>query len=215
MIKAVIFDLDGTLINSEALLAQALQRVLAKRTQLIDLNLLYEICWGRSWRGIHQNLQERGHVGNLTMDELVLLVDDEMIGTPLPQIPGSVNLVKYLKGKVPMSIVSGSTRKQIAEAIEQCELQDCFDFYLGAEDYDSGKPSPECYFLAAKHLKLEPAECLVFEDSEAGVQAAKDAGMQCVALSPEGKFDLSKADTVLKDLSEFDTSDIESTTCYR
>lgn len=78
-------------------------------------------------------------------------------------------------------------------------------FVLGAEDYEPGKPSPAGFLLGARRLGVPPETCLVFEDSRAGVLAAKQAGMLCVALARPGSHpqDLSGADWILEDLAAF------------
>ncbi len=78
-------------------------------------------------------------------------------------------------------------------------------FYLGHEDYEPGKPHPACYLTAARKLGVAPERCVVFEDSDAGLCAAKDAGMYGVALSRSGRPGqaYSRADLILSDLAEF------------
>ena len=85
-------------------------------------------------------------------------------------------------------------------------MADCFRAIVGSGEYERGKPAPDCFLLAARKLGAEPAECTVFEDSEAGVAAGKAAGMRVVALKlpDHPPQDLSAADLVLDDLSKFD-----------
>ena len=112
-----------------------------------------------------------------------------------------------------MAIVSGSTRHDIQEAIDQMEIGDCLAFFVGAEDYRFGKPAPDCFQLAADKLGIAPAACVVFEDSTVGVAAAKAAGMYCVALSRPGRpaQQLDGADLVLDDLAGFQLADLPPT----
>jgi len=107
-----------------------------------------------------------------------------------------------------VAIVSGSTRRQVAAAIELMAIEDHLQFYLGSEDYPYGKPDPSCFLLAARRLGVAPDRCLVFEDSTAGVRAAKAAGMRCIALYRPGHHaqNLTGADEVLTDLADFDAA---------
>lgn len=121
-------------------------------------------------------------------------------------LPSSLALLVRLARDLPVAIVSGSGRKMIAEWIEELELTPHIDFYIGCEDYPTGKPDPRCYLMAAERLGLSSEKCLVFEDSNAGVTAAKAAGMHCVALRCHGARpqDLSAADWIVSDLAELD-----------
>jgi len=85
-------------------------------------------------------------------------------------------------------------------------LRDAVSFSLGAEDYGPGKPDPSCFLMAAERLGVNPEQCVVFEDSAAGVLAAKSAGMSCVALVRPGlpEQDVTSADRVVEDLGDFD-----------
>jgi beta-phosphoglucomutase-like phosphatase (HAD superfamily) len=85
-------------------------------------------------------------------------------------------------GKVPMAVVSGSTRESVTKSLELLGLIDKFDTLVCAEDYTRSKPDPEPFLVAAKRLGVAPADCLVFEDTEMGVQAATAAGMASVKI---------------------------------
>jgi len=83
-------------------------------------------------------------------------------------------------GRIPLAIVSGSPRHSVERTLKTLQLTDKFQVLVCAEDYSKGKPDPEPFLLAAKLLNVEPAKCLVFEDADAGIAAAKAAGMQWV-----------------------------------
>jgi len=86
------------------------------------------------------------------------------------------------------------------------DAADCIAFYLGASDYPFGKPHPSGFLMAAERLGVEPANCVVFEDSAVGVAAGKAAGMKVVALAQplRPKQDVAAADLILDDLGKFD-----------
>ncbi|RYZ81903.1 MAG: HAD family hydrolase, partial [Proteobacteria bacterium] len=85
-------------------------------------------------------------------------------------------------GKLPMAIVTGSRRKPVEMTLTHLGLNKYFDHLVCAEDYVNGKPAPDCFLLAAKLVGVDPAHCLVFEDAPLGVQAALNAGMECLLL---------------------------------
>jgi sugar-phosphatase len=122
------------------------------------------------------------------------------------RIEGSIALLRRLARERPVCIVSGSSTKTVAAAVDHLGIGDALRFFLGADDYSPGKPHPAGYLLAAERLRVPPADCLVFEDSEAGLRAAKAAGMRCVVLLRDvrNSQDFSTADLVLADLADFD-----------
>ena len=102
-----------------------------------------------------------------------------------------------------VGIVSGSPRVDIESAIVNLKIGDEVSFFVCSEEYAHGKPDPTCYLMAAERAGVAPADCVVFEDSAAGVIAAKRAGMHCVALRLPGHpaQDISGADEIFSDLS--------------
>jgi len=121
------------------------------------------------------------------------------------RIKSSIELLKKLSRDYSVCIVSGSARKDVEDGIALMGIDSHLQFYLTNEDYSVGKPDPACYLLAADKLQLSPEHCLVFEDSAAGIAAAKDAGMYCIALQRKGapQQDTSGADEVLDNLADF------------
>ena len=102
----------------------------------------------------------------------------------MPVLEGARELVSLLSGAdIPVAIVSGSSRAEIKEALVELGFESQLAFYMGAEDYPEGKPAPDGYLKAARRLNVEPKDCLVFEDSEAGIASARNAGMRVVATS--------------------------------
>jgi len=208
--RAFIFDLDGTLIDSELLWVDAMVAYLADRQCGCPRNEMMRIVFGRSWLDIHRDITARfpvlAHVSRQQMaDELRDYYLEQCKKTDSIIIPSSVELLKSLAKDYPVIVVSGSPRDDVAEAVKLMGAESCVRFVLGAEDYSPGKPSPAGFLLGAKMLGVAPEHCVVFEDSWAGVTAAKAAGMMCVALSrqTENPQDLSAADWVLPDLSDF------------
>jgi len=174
----------------------------------LDVTFACELVFGRAWSDVltrlrldYPSIQDDAWA----MEQESQRYYDALHATIDIRIHSSINLLKRLAKHHPVAIVSGSTRRQIADAIELMDIRDYIQFYLGNEDYSCGKPDPACFLLAAHHFGMEPDQCLVFEDSSAGVRAAKAANMRCVALCRKGlpPQDVSMADEILSDLSEF------------
>lgn len=214
MIRACFFDLDGTLQDSEILWVEATRRYLEDRGACVSPAAAQEMVYGRGWSEVFAEMTR--HLPSLAAQgfhkiagELRAYYQRLCAATPII-LPGSVALLRRLAAGLPVAIVSGSTRHDIQEAIDQMGIAECLAFFVGAEDYRHGKPAPDCFLLAAERLGVAPAECVVFEDSAAGVAAAKSAGMRCVALARPGRppQQVADADLVLPDLADFQLADL-------
>lgn len=208
MITAFIFDLDGTLIDSEILWCQALGKLIGRRGFSVTEAYTHELVLGRAWSDIVARMRVdypaiHDDIGKIERESI--LYYEELKGKADIRIPGSVELLTRLGRRYPVAIVSGSTRGQIADAIAMMGVGEHLRFFLGSEDYGRGKPDPGCFLMAASRFGVEPGACMVFEDSAAGVRAAKAAGMTCVALRRPGypAQDVSTADEIVSDLAQF------------
>ena len=207
MCRAALFDLDGTLQDSEVVWVQATRDFVRDNGYPMTDGEAMDIVYGRSWTNICQNIVRL--VPSLASRPPFKMADDvreyylRLTAGADISIPGSVALFRRLSETMKVAIVSGSPRLDIANAVQSLGLADCISFFVGAEEYGDGKPNPACFLLGAERAGVHPSECVVFEDSTAGVVAAKRAGMRAVALRIPGRpeQDLSAADEVLEDLS--------------
>lgn len=204
-----LFDLDGTLLDSEVLYIEAVAEAIRSRGGSIDRPEAQRLVYGRGWREVFEDV-DRHWPGAwrdiVEMEEAVRVIFIGLEERRDILIPGSIALLNSLAEQYPVAIVSGSPREDIARGLRRMGIEGRLRFFLGTEDYFPGKPDPAGYLSAARKFAVEPRRCLVFEDSNAGVRSAKSAGMCCVALkrpsAPEQ--DVSAADLVLPDLREFD-----------
>jgi HAD superfamily hydrolase (TIGR01509 family) len=105
----------------------------------------------------------------------------------LPQLKAIPEVVEHIEaqyGRIPFAVVSGSTRESVTASLASLKLLDRFDTMVCAGDYQKSKPDPECFLLAASKLGIAPENCLVFEDTDMGIQAAGAAGMAYVRIPP-------------------------------
>ena len=209
-VKAFIFDLDGTLIDSEMLWVAAMVAYLADHGCVVTRQEMMKVVVGHSWFDIYRHvILLAPELKGVTIQEMAIQLRDYYVrqcedsGSIL--IPSSVAVLKSLAKKYPVIIVSGSPHNDVQNAVRLMEAEASVKFVLGAEDYAHGKPAPDGFLLGAKKLGVKPEQCVVFEDSSAGVRSAKAAGMFCVALSrpTEHPQDLSPADWLLEDLADF------------
>ena len=209
MFKAALFDLDGTLQDSEIVWVNATRDFVRDNGYpMTDAEALRTV-YGRSWTNMYRDII--GFVPSLASMTTFVMADrvrdyyTRLTAGQDISIPGSVALFKRLSKTMQVAIVSGSPRLDIANAVRDLGLTDYISFYIGAEEYGEGKPDPACYLMGAKRAGVEPSECVVFEDAAVGVLAAKRAGMHAVALTIPGRpeQDLSAADEILTDLSQW------------
>ena len=213
MIRAFFFDLDGTLLDTEVLWVQATRGFLQAHGADCTPEEASELVYGRSWRDVYAEMVRRFPQTDCGMDragaELRVHLQ-RLRAVSDVRITGSIELLVRLAAEHPVAIVSGSPRLDIADSVTLMGIGPCVRFFLGAEDYGPGKPDPACYLLAAEMMRVAPSDCLVFEDSAAGVRAAKAAGMRCVALVRPGapRQDVASADLALDNLAKFELSDL-------
>ena len=212
MIRAYVFDLDGTLIDTEILWVEAAELLMREKGSPISHEEALDIVYGRSWLDIYEDVQRLCPLLRMPIELLARELERRFV--PLREsrdirIPGSIALLKRLSREHPVAIVSGSYAKDIEHAIELMGVRENVSFFLGTEHVSPGKPDPACYRMAAERFALPPEVCLAFEDSTAGIMAAAGAGMHCIALARPGRpaQDVSRADWVLNDLGAFSIED--------
>jgi HAD superfamily hydrolase (TIGR01509 family) len=101
----------------------------------------------------------------------------------LPQLQAIPEVVEHIdaqQGRIPFAVVSGSNRESVVKSLTTTKLLDRFQTIVASEDYTRSKPAPDAFLLAAERLGVDPADCLVFEDTEMGLAAAAAAGMKAV-----------------------------------
>ena len=178
--KAYLFDCDGTIVDSMPLHYVAWRRVFDEYGCSFPEELFY--AWGgMPVRAIIAALNEQ-HGLSMPVEEAALNKEryyHEMI-EELKAVPEVLAHIEDQHGRIPFAVVSGSTRDSVEISLNALGLLDRFDTLVCAGDYAKGKPDPEPFLTAAQRLGVKPEECLVFEDAETGVMAAKAAGMAVV-----------------------------------
>jgi len=186
--RAIIFDMDGVIVDSEPLHKEAFHAVLddlGYGRDLAALGLNFADYIGRSDFLLWQDFVARHHPSQ-TMEELVALKRNRVIAMIRAQRPlfnGLPELVAVLAPHWPLAIASGSERAVIDAVLAIDDLRRHFGVVVSASEVTHGKPAPDIFLLAASQLGIAPADCVVIEDSKPGVAAGLAAGMQVLALT--------------------------------
>lgn len=184
--RAYLFDCDGTVADSMPLHYMAWKTVLAEWHCEYAEDLFY------SWGGkpVRKIIADLNEINGLRMPvEAVALRKECLYLELLPQLKPVLEVLEHIEaehGRIPFAVVSGSTRSSVVGSLSAIGLLDKFDTIVAAEDYKHGKPAPDAFLLAAARLGVEPDDCLVFEDTDLGIEAATAAGMASVKVrSPQ------------------------------
>lgn len=209
-IEAVLFDLDGVIVDSEPWWHAARVEWTAARglTWTEDDN---RACMGRNSRDWARIMQERLHL-DLATPEIERAIVGALVNRyarePAPRIPGAVEAVARIAAGVPSAIASSSHPSVIGAALAAVGLVGCFGAVISADDVGAGKPAPDVYLEAARRLGIPAGRCLVVEDSLVGVLAGRAAGMTVVlvpnASFPPGEGAAAVADHVIARLADLD-----------
>ena len=184
-IGAYLFDLDGTLSDTETCWVPALCELLRDDGHDLSLADSGTIILGRSWNSVYADIVARfpdEDTGSADLADRLRPYFLRHRDASDIRIPGSVEMVLAVAAHTPCAIVSGSCLRDVEETLERIGLRDSFTLLLGAEQVSRGKPDPMGYLLAAERLGVAPERCVVLEDSAAGVRSGKAAGMRVVAL---------------------------------
>lgn len=181
---AVIFDCDGTLVDSMPAHFDAWCEALAVHgAGGVFKEDVFFAMGGRPTRDIVVELNDEYDL-RLNPEAVALTKREAFLKRlhTLTLIDEVAAFAKSLRGKIPMAIASGGTRMVIEKTLQRLSISDWFDEVVTADDVTEGKPAPEVFLKAARLLGADPARCLVLEDAPSGILAAQRAGMQVIAI---------------------------------
>jgi HAD superfamily hydrolase (TIGR01509 family) len=210
MVEAVVFDMDGVLVDSEALWDAARSQVALKlggrwsdQAQR-DMMGMSSSEWSRY---MHEQLEVPLAPERIN-DEVVARME-RLYHERLPLIPGAREAAERL-ARWPLGIASSANRPLIELALELAGLRNRFAVIVSSEEVARGKPAPDVYLEAARRLDVPPERCAAIEDSHSGILAARAAGMRVVAIPnrafPPGEDALARAHMVLESVTELEPS---------
>jgi beta-phosphoglucomutase len=222
MLKAIIFDCDGVIADTEPIHLSAFACVLAEEGIALAEDDYFAHYLALDDRGCFTRAFAEREAA-LTQDQLSALIKrkavvvERAMQTGLTLLPGAAEFIQKASARYPLAVASGALRAEIETIVNHGALRDCFRAIVSAEDVPRSKPYPDPFIKALELLNLstteriEPAECLVIEDSIHGIRAAQQAEMRCLAVTNSyPKEKLVEAHLVVDTLLGLSLSDVES-----
>lgn len=221
MLRAIIFDCDGVIADTEPLHFAALKAVLAEEGIDLDKELYYREYLALDDRGCFIKAFS-DHTAPLTPEKLSELIArksaavEPVMSAQLRLFPGAADLILTASRRFALAVASGALTREVELIVRTAGVRECFKAIVGAEDVTRSKPHPDPFIEALKRINagltapIVPAECLVIEDSFLGVQAAHAAGMRCLAVTNSYPREmLAGADLVVGTLEELPLGHLE------
>ena len=211
-IRAIVFDFDGVLANSEPLHLLSYQAVLDELGLALDRDEYYTHLLGfddvMAFKTISERRGERWSEAKIAgiLERKTVIFDDIVASKASSDVlyPEAVPCVRRLAEAMPLGIASGALRHEIAAILRRADLEDCFRFIVAAGETPASKPAPDPYRRAAELHGLPPSQCVAIEDSRWGIVSAKGAGLRCVGITQTyPAAGLPGADAIIDSLDEF------------
>ncbi len=192
MIKAVIFDWDGTLADTKKAVVQSFQKVLGEAGCVVS----DEFIERRMGIGTKKTIEEAFRECDMRFDDEMLenlAIEKIKIQVSLTEIvdlfEGAAELLEELQGRAKIALATMSGRKVVDKILPEKRITTYFDVVVSVDEIVNPKPDPEVFRVSAKKLGVDPKDCVVVEDSVFGVRAAKAAEMKCIAV-PSGAYNI-------------------------
>lgn len=223
MLRAIIFDFNGIIVDDEPIHFELFQQVLQEEGIRLTEEDYYARYLGFDDRGAF-TAAYREHGRQTDEQEILRLIArkaryyQETIQNKMRVFPGVKNLISTLSKQLPLAIASGALRNEIEAILATVSLRNHFRAIISAEDVKEGKPEPEIFLKALAQLnsqitddrRIAVAECLVIEDSKEGIRGARRAGMKCLAVTNSHRPEhLAEATAVVTSLEEVELSFLE------
>jgi HAD superfamily hydrolase (TIGR01509 family) len=204
--RAVIFDMDGLLLDTETLWHEAETELFRRHGADFtwdDRMAVMGTSFEMTARHFADRLGRPAAEGNALVDEMIALMHERVL-RQVDARPGAVELVERLRqlDGVRLGLASNSPRFLVLDALASVGLTDAFETIVTSSDVERSKPAPDIYLRACADLGVEPADALALEDSASGVAAAKAAGLTCIAVPQYAETDVSAADRIVDSLEE-------------
>jgi HAD superfamily hydrolase (TIGR01509 family) len=204
--RAVIFDMDGLLLDTETLWHEAEVELFRRHGADFtwdDKMAVIGTSFDVTARHFAERLGRPMQDGAALVDEMIALMHDRVLRQVVAR-PGAIELVERLQelDGVRLGLASNSPRFLVLDALATAGLTDVFETIVTSSDVARSKPAPDIYLRACADLGVDPVDAVALEDSASGVAAAKAAGLTCIAVPQYAETDVSAADRIVESLEE-------------
>jgi len=211
-VKLAIFDMDGTIADSEKIAQKVTIDFFKDRGITINKKEQKDV-FGLNWKDlVREILSRNGMEYSQTLKNTLKERYVRNMRKYVEAVTGIYDLLEFLKGRTRLALATNSRMREVNIICSKLDFDRFFELKLARDHVKNGKPDPEIYLKAAFTLGAEPEECMVFEDSVVGIKAAKSAGMNCIAITntyaPEF---LKQADLIIDSYNKKNTGIIEKT----
>jgi HAD superfamily hydrolase (TIGR01509 family) len=216
VIRGFLFDLDGTLVDSERETAEAMARALSRHHGIEIEQYDRDFIIGRSWLAIYDSLIQRYPAITWSRAEMIAktaaLREEVIAELGVTVMPGAREVLAWTRRAHKRGLVTGSSRVEVEQVLPHLGEHAAFDVIVAAEDVARSKPAPDGYHAALAALGLEAREVVVIEDSEAGITAGREAGCTVLAVRAGnfGGWKQDHAHRVIDTLDELTPSLVEA-----
>lgn len=201
--KLAIFDMDGTIADSEKIAQRVTIDYFKSKGITINKREQKDV-FGLNWKDLVREILKRN--GMEYSQSLKDTLKERYVRTmrkEVEAIPGAHNMLGLLKKKIPLALATNSRYREVEIICAKLDFDKYFNLKLARDHVKNAKPDPEIYLKAADNFNTEPEECIVFEDSVIGIKAAKAAGMSCIAITNTYEPDFLKAaDLIIESYDE-------------
>ena len=185
MIKAVIFDWDGTLADSKKVIIMSFNKTLTEFGFTVNEDYIERLMGSSATKILEEIIVSLNvEVSKELIEKLSkkrVKVESEL-SNQIKLNKGAYDLLKVLKGKVKLALASMNNKEVIKKHLKTCKIEKFFDVVLSSDEVIEPKPSPDIFIKCAKELEVNVNECVVIEDSVVGIKGAKEAKMKCIAV---------------------------------
>lgn len=202
-IKLAIFDMDGTIADSEKIAQRVTIDYFKSKGITINKKEQKDV-FGLNWKDlVREILKRNGMEYSQTLKDTLKERYVRTMKKEVEAIPGAHDLLRYLKESLQLALATNSRMREVDIICSKLDFNKFFDLKLARDHVKNAKPDPEIYLKTADNFNVNPDECIVFEDSVVGIKAAKAAGMSCIAITTtyQPEF-LKEADLIIESYDE-------------
>ncbi|MGN6616817.1 MAG: HAD family hydrolase [Ilyomonas sp.] len=208
--KAVIFDMDGTLIASTEGDYLAWKMLFEEHGKELSFEKYIPLMGVKSAEVAHKHLDLSGEALHEALRKKLVYFEDIIDEKGIHAIPYAKDFLEHLKTfPVKLALATSSRKNKMEMVMQRLHLLDFFDAVVVGEEVENGKPAPDVFIKTAKKLAIEPSACIVIEDAASGVKAAKNANMKCIAITTTNTRDaLNEADIIVDSFKDLKLPEI-------